>query len=134
VCEVAQEFIAGLGLGGRIRTQAGDMWQAPLPAADLHFYSEIYHNWLPERCRFLTRKSFESLPPGGRIVIHEMLYNDEKTGPFPLAAFSIAMLLWTQGQQHSGPELVAMLEEAGFTEVRVQPTFGYWSITTGRKP
>ena len=25
----------------------------------------IYHDWPPEKCQFLTRKSFESLPPGG---------------------------------------------------------------------
>ena len=72
---------------------------------------------------------------GGRIIIHEMLYNDDKTGPFPVAAFNIVMLLWTtEGQQYSGRELSAMLTEAGFTDIEVKPTFGYWSIVTGRKP
>jgi hypothetical protein len=33
-----------------------------------------------------------------------------------------------------GPELSAVLTEAGFTDIDVQPTFGYWSIVTGRKP
>jgi len=27
-----------------------------------------------------------------------------------------------------------MLTEAGFIDVEVKPTFGYWSIVTGRKP
>jgi hypothetical protein len=31
-----------------------------------------------------------------------MFYNDEKTGPFPVAAFSIIMLGWTEGEQYSG--------------------------------
>jgi len=54
-------------------------------------------------CRFLTGKSFESLPPAAaHILIHEMLYNDEKTGPFPVAAFSMIMLGWTEGEQYSG--------------------------------
>jgi hypothetical protein len=44
------------------------------------------------------------------------------------------MLLWTEGQQYSGVELSAMLTEAGFTDIEVKPTFGYWSIVTGRKP
>jgi hypothetical protein len=47
-------------------------------------------------------KSFEILRPGGHILIHEMFYNDEKTGPFPVAAFSIIMLGWTEGEQYSG--------------------------------
>ncbi len=134
VCEVAEEFIAGHGLQGRISTQIGDMWQDPFPPADLHFYSMIYHDWPPEKCQFLTRKSFESLEPGGRLVIHEMLYDDDKTGPFPVAACNIVMLLWTEGQQYSGAELSAMLGEAGFTDIEAKPTFGYWSIVTGRKP
>jgi hypothetical protein len=44
------------------------------------------------------------------------------------------MLLFTEGQQYSGAELVAMLREAGFTDIEVKPTWGYWSIVTGRKP
>src|SRR5262245_2921245 len=134
VCEVAAEFIARHGLQGRINTQVGDMWQDPFPTADLHFYSMIYHDWPPEKCRLLTQKSFASLAFGGRLVIHEMLYNDEKTGPFPVAASSIIMLLWTEGEQYSGQEIAAMLTEAGFIDVEVKPTFGYWSIVTGRKP
>jgi hypothetical protein len=134
VCEVAEEFIAEYGLAKRIKTEVGDMWADPFPPADLHFYSRIYHDWPPEKCRVLTRKSFESLPPGGAVIIHEMLYNDEKTGPFPAAAYSIAMLLWTEGRQYSGRELTEMLAEAGFADLKSLPTFGYMSVTMGRKP
>src|SRR5262249_17025686 len=134
VCEVASDFIGRYGLTERIRTQSGDMWNDPFPSADVHFYSFIYHDWTPDKCRFLTQKSFESLPPGGQILIHEMLYDDEKTGPFPIAAFSMIMLGWTEGEQYSGRELSTMLKEAGFADIEVKPTFGYWSIVAGHKP
>ena len=106
----------------------------PFPSADVHFYSFIYHDWTPEKCRFLTEKSFATLPSGGHIMIHEMLYNDEKTGPFPIAALSMIMLGWTEGEQYSLKELSEMLREAGFTDIEVKPTFGYWSIVTALKP
>jgi hypothetical protein len=135
VCQVADEFIASHGLQARIETHAGDMWNDPFPRADLHFYSNIFHDWSREKGDFLTRKSFESLPPGGRIVLHEMLYNDDKTGPFAAAAFSINMLIWSvDGEQYSGRELSQMLTEAGFRDIEVKPTFGYYSIVTGTKP
>jgi hypothetical protein len=134
VCEVAEEFITRYALQNRIRTHVGDIWQDPFPAVDLHFYSNIYHDWPSEKCRFLSQKSFESLEPGGRIIIHEMLYNDDKTGPFTVAAFNLMMLLTTDGEQYSGPELEAMLTRAGFTEIEIKHTFGSWSIVTGRKP
>lgn len=135
VCQVAEEFIAEAGIADRVTTLDGDMWeQSHFPSADLHFYSEIYHNWPPDKCAFLTKKSFASLPAGGRIVVHEMLLNDDKVGPFSSAAYSVGMMLWTFGRQFSGSELVAMLGEAGFVEIEVKPSFGYWSIVTGRKP
>lgn len=134
VCEVADEFIAQQKLQNRIETQAGDMWRDPLPRADVHFYSMIFHDWAPEKCRRLVAKSFENLEAGGHIIIHEMLYDETKTGPFPVAAHNIIMMLWTEGQQYSGTELSSMLSEAGFATVEVKSAFGYFSIVTGRKP
>ncbi len=133
VCEVAEEFAAKYDLQDRIKTHVGDMWADPFPGADLHFYADILHDWTPEKCRFLINKSYESLPAGGRIVLHEMLYDDEKSGPLQAAAYSVAMLLWTEGQQYSGRELKSMMAEAGFTGIEIEPSYGYWSIVTGSK-
>lgn len=134
VCAVAEEFIASYGLHERIAAHAANMWSDPYPPADMHFYSDIFHDFTPDKCRFLTQKSFSSLPPGGRIIIHEMLYNMEKTNPFTVAGYNVSMLLWTEGQQFSGNELSHMLQEAGFEDIEVIPTFGYWHVVTGRKP
>jgi len=134
VCEIADEIAARYELQSRIGTKAVDIWDDPFPSADIHFYSMIYHDWSEERCRFLTEKSFESLEPGGCIIIHEMLFDDDRTGPFPVAAFNATMLLWVEGEQYSGPQLSTMLAEAGFIDIAVTPTFGHWSIVTGRKP
>ena len=134
VCEVAQEFVVSYGLQGRIETHVSDMWRNPFPAADIHFYSNIYHDWPPEKAWFLTQKSFDSLPSGGRIVLHEMLYEDSKTEPKAIAFYNVVMLLRMEGQQYSGSELSAMLAEVGFVDIQVKPTTGYWSIVTGRKP
>jgi hypothetical protein len=134
VCRIAEEFIAKHGLTNRIRTYEGDMWSDPFPLADLHFYSTVYNDWPSDKCSFLTAKSFNSLPPGGRLIIHGMLYNDEKTGPFAAAAFSMLMMGWTEGRSYSGAELSTMLADAGFTDITVHPAFGYYSLVTGIKP
>jgi hypothetical protein len=134
VCEVAREYATKYGLADRLATHSADMWNDPYPATDLHFYGMIFHDWPADQCRFLARKSFESLPAGGRIIIHEMLFNTERTGPFGVAAFNMVMLMYLNGEQYSGRELTGFLSEAGFTDIQVTPTFGYWSIVTGRKP
>lgn len=134
VCEVAQEFITRAGFRSRISTHAGDLWNDPFPEADAHFYADIFHDWPPDKCRFLAKKSFESLSAGGRILLHEMLYDEDKAGPLMTAAYSVAMMLWTEGQQYTGSELTTILAEAGFVEIEVKRSLGYWSIVTGRKP
>jgi O-methyltransferase domain len=134
VCEVANEFVRQYGLESRIETRSGDMWEDTFPPADVHLYSNIFHDWPPEKCRFLSEKSFGGLEPGGRIILHEMLYNDDKTGPFAAAGLSAVMLGWTTGTQYSSVELAEMLTDAGFRGIEAKPTFGYYSIVTGRKP
>lgn len=134
VCKIGHEIAAQYGVQERIQTDTADFWNDPYPQADLHFYGMIYHDWPPEKCSLLTRKSFDSLPSGGRIIIHEKLFNDDKTGPFSVAAENVAMLVWVQGQEFSGLELSEMLIKAGFGQVEVKPTLGYWGIVTGLKP
>jgi SAM-dependent methyltransferase len=134
VCAVATEFVGKYGLSGRIDTHAGNMWTDPLPPADLHFYSDIFHDWPPDRAALLASKSYHALAPGGRLIVHEMVYDDDKAGPFTVSAYNVALLMMTEGQQYSGRELTAMLTGAGFADVAVTPTFGYWSVVVGRKP
>jgi acetylserotonin N-methyltransferase len=43
------------------------------------------------------------------------------------------MLLWTEGQQYTGQELGEILTDAGFTEVEINPSLGYFSVITGVK-
>lgn len=135
VCEVAQEYIVQHGLQNRISTAVGNMWDDPFPSADLHFYSLIYHNYDPEKNRFLTQKSFDQLQPGGRLIIHQFLFNEDRTAPLPTASYNVMMQIWCAGgQEYSGKELSDMLAEAGFVDIEVTATFGYWSIVTGCKP
>lgn len=133
VCSAALDYISGLGLQNRIQTHAGDMWQDPYPAADVHFYSWVYYAYPCERRRLLTRKSFQSLEPGGRLILHEMLYQGEAPDSPGESVESYANLLSIEGKRF-GQALWQLLEEAGFENIETIPTVGQWSIVTGRKP
>jgi hypothetical protein len=52
VSEYAQKY----HLSDRLSAITGDMWNDAFPPADIHFYSQVYHDWPPEKCRFLTEK------------------------------------------------------------------------------
>ena len=110
------------------------MWTDPFPASDIHFYCDIFHDWPLSHCRLLIEKSFKALPHNGRIIINEMFFNENKTGPLSVASYNIMMLLWTQGQQLSKKELMILLKEVGFMDIQVLPTgFGDWTLITGHK-
>lgn len=129
-----EEYFSRFGLNGRGKTVQYDLWEGELPPADVHFYSNIFHDWSYEQGQFLAEKSFHALEPGGKIIIHEMLYDDDKSGPPTIANYNFAMFATMEGQQYSGPELRSLLGNAGFTDIEVIPTQAYWSIVTGTKP
>ncbi|HEY4341952.1 MAG TPA: methyltransferase [Steroidobacteraceae bacterium] len=136
VCAEADRYIEASGAAPRVRTQALNMFTQAWPSGhDAHFLSNILHDWSDETCRLLVKKSFDALPSGGRIVLHEILMDDDGCGPLPAAAFSILMLIGTRGRQYSLPELRGFLEPAGFTGVEAFNTGGgYYSLIVARKP
>ena len=136
VCAEADRYITASGQASRVRTEALNMFTQAWPRAhDAHFLSNILHDWSDATCRLLVGKSFEALPSGGRIVLHEMLMDDDGCGPLPAAAFSVLMLLGTRGRQYTLAELRGFLESAGFSGVEAFSTGGgYYSLVVGRKP
>ena len=136
ICAEADRYIAAAGVGGRVKTLALNMFTQPWPTGhDVHFLSNIFHDWSEDTCRMLARKSFESLPSGGTIALHEILMDDDGSGHAHAAAFSLLMLIGTKGRQYSLPELRDFLEGAGFVDVQAMSTGGgYYSLVTGRKP
>jgi SAM-dependent methyltransferase len=133
ICALAREFLAAAGVEDRVTTQAGDMFAEPLPGGqDVVIFSQILHDWPPEICADLVARAHRALAPGGRVLVHEKLVSDE--GPLANALVDVDMLVWTQGQQWDAAGLRELLESAGFRNIEVRPTYGYWSAITGSKP
>jgi len=135
VRKLTERHAAEFEVQDRIDTVALDMFHDPFPTGhDAVFFSNIFHDWGQDRCRHLARASFEALPPGGRIYLHEMLLADTKDGPLPAVSFSMAMMFFTDGKQYSLGELRDILEESGFGDVGVTPSYGHYSLVSARKP
>jgi 3-hydroxy-5-methyl-1-naphthoate 3-O-methyltransferase len=132
----AQKFVDSYGVGAQVTTAGVNMFTEAWPTGHSgHFFSNVFHDWSDETNRLLARKSFEALPSGGRIFLNEILMDDEGTGPFPAAAFSLLMLVGTLGKQYSLAEFRDILESAGFTDVQAERTGGgYYSLVSAVKP
>jgi acetylserotonin N-methyltransferase len=134
MCKVAKSYIDKGAVTDRVDTVSVDMFRQPWPKGyDAVFFSNVWHDWNFRTCRWLAERAYEILPTGGRIMLHEMLLDDDGAGPATTASFSVLMLLATQGQQFTFEELREILEGAGFRNVESIQTSGYYSIVTGYK-
>jgi cyclopropane fatty-acyl-phospholipid synthase-like methyltransferase len=135
ICRVTDEYIAAHGLVGRVDTRHLNMFFEDWPTDyDAILLSSVLHDWGAEHRGDLMRRAFAALPHGGRLYIHEMLLSDARDGPLGPALFSVNMRVTTLGKQFTVPELRTALEEAGFANVTVQNTYGYFSLACARKP
>jgi acetylserotonin N-methyltransferase len=135
MCDVAQSYIRDAGADDRVDVVAVDMFRQPWPRGyDAIFFSNVWHDWNFRTCAWLAERALAALPPGGRILLHEMLLDDDGAGPAAAAGFSMLMLLATQGQQFTLPELRGLLEGAGFRAITNTPASGYYSVTTACRP
>lgn len=136
MADEADRYVQRAGLSGRVTTHACNMFEDPWPTGhEAHFFSNVFHDWSDETCRLLARKSFAALPSGGRIFLNEILMDDDGTGPWHAASFSLLMLLGTLGKQYSLPEFRDILESAGFAQVQaIRTGGGYYSLVSAVKP
>lgn len=127
-------YIERFGCADRVDTVSFNMFDDAWPSGyDAVLFSNVFHDWDPRRVDDLTRRAFDVLPSGGRILLHEMLFDDSQAGPQPAAMFSI-MMLNTRGKQFSFVELAEILRRAGFGEPTVNHSYGYYSLVTALKP
>ncbi|RKN27242.1 methyltransferase [Micromonospora musae] len=121
VCVRAEERIAAADLSDRIGTVAGDFLAAPaLPQGyDVILLSMILHDWDEPTNRALLAKCHAALPPGGAVVICELLLNDERTGPPSAALMGMNMVVETEGgRNYSRAEYATWLTDTGFVDIR----------------
>ena len=134
LCEIAKECITEYGLEKHVKVIPVDMFTDEWPSGyDAVFFSNIFHDWGEEKYRFLTEKSFEVLPPGGHIYLHELLLEDTRDSPAALAAYSLGLKFATKGHLFTGKEVTELLTEYGFKDISIVHTYGYHSLVTGKK-
>ncbi|GIX48187.1 MAG: SAM-dependent methyltransferase [Candidatus Tectimicrobiota bacterium] len=137
VCRLARRRLARAGLLARVQLVGGDYERDPLPrGADVVLWSGNLHASSPARCRQVLAKLRCLLPPGGCLLIHDYLLDDDRSGPLIPALLALHLLLVSEeGQVYSGAELRALLAEAGFTAITQQPFLpGHSSLVWARVP
>lgn len=118
VTAVAQRFIADTGLSDRIALVPGDACKVEWPAAqDTVLMSYLLSAVGESEIDLLLTRAHSALAPGGRLIIHDFMLDDDRGGPMPAAAFFLFYLsLRTDPISFTTSEIKQRCEQAGFVE------------------
>ncbi|MFM9966240.1 MAG: methyltransferase [Planctomycetaceae bacterium] len=133
VLKVAREMAEQYGVADRLDCVPGDMFVDPVPAADVVLLSNILHDWDEPDCRTLIERCSAALPLGGRLLIHDVLLNDDHSGPLPIALYSAALFTLTEGRAYSAGEFQAWLVAAGLSLLPIVPTLVHCAVVGGQR-
>ncbi|WP_441292712.1 methyltransferase [Sorangium sp. KYC3313] len=135
VCKATRQYVAEHGLEDRIDVLELDMFRHMWPPDhDVIFFANVLHDWDSARRQQLIRHSFDALPPGGRVLVFELLLSDGQDGPLTAALSSMNMVVLTPGKQFTAGELDELLRGCGFDDVSVTPSCAGYSLIGARKP
>jgi hypothetical protein len=134
VLKVVHELAAAHGVEERLLCVPGDMFRDPMPeGSDVVLLSNVLHDWDVPECRALIGRCAAALPPGGRLLIHDVFLNDALDGPLPVALYSAALFCLTEGRAYSAAEYRAWLTEAGLAPGAIVPTLVHCGVLPATK-
>jgi hypothetical protein len=115
----AAVHVEAAGLGDRITTWPANMFEDPLPGGcDTAVLANVLHDFSPDRAREILARVAAALPQGGRVVVLEIVPDEERRSPPLAVAFAVAMIVNTAGgDAHTASQYRDWMEEAGFTGV-----------------
>ncbi|WP_413248343.1 methyltransferase [Sinomonas flava] len=120
----AGEYLAARGVGERVRSVQGDLFEGFEARADLYLVKDVLHDWDDDQCRQILRNVRAAAAPGARVLVLEWL-QEPNVAAFPVSVSDLMMLAQTEGRQRSAAEHQALGAAAGFEPGRVIDTGVY---------
>lgn len=121
VCDIAQMNIRAAGAESQIRTVAGNCFTDAFPSdADCILFSHFFTIWSPEKDQMLLKKCYDALPAGGKVLLYNMMQNDDESGPWGAAIGSPYFLAVAtgEGMLYTWSEYESWMRGAGFDRVK----------------
>lgn len=118
--QLTQIKIDQAGMADRIATVVGDVLaDEGLPGGhDVALLAAVLHGWDEATGRMLLAKCHDALPPGGVLLICELLLNDDRTGPPAAALMGLNRLVETErGRAYTAAQYRSWLLDVGFREI-----------------
>jgi hypothetical protein len=121
--EFAEKTAAKFSMQGRIDFQSGDFQSDQIEGSyEVAWLSHVLHGEGESGCANMLQKAVAALEPGGLLLVHEFILENDRARPVFPALFSLNMLLGTpSGKAYSESELMVLLQNAGLEKVERLP-------------
>lgn len=131
---IFEEYVAGVGVAGRVEFVSGSFFDQELPKADVILMGHILHDWdLPVK-KMLIEKAYAAVPAGGALVVYESIIDDDRSKNAFGLMMSLNMLIETPGGfDFTGADCEGWMKAAGFQSTRVEHLVGPDSMVIGIK-
>jgi ubiquinone/menaquinone biosynthesis C-methylase UbiE len=136
VLEHTRKYVERHGISGRSDFLPGDLKRVDLGEEryDLALLGNIVHSEGEESARDLFRRLHRALRPGGRLVVIDMLPNDDRSGPPYPVMFALNMLVNTEaGDTYTLAEYAKWLTDAGFSRIETADVGSHSPLVIGVK-
>lgn len=137
VAPVAQRFIDEADLASRVAFQGGNALTEPWPDnQDAVLMSYLLSGVGGEHLEDLLQGAWRVLRPGGVVMIHDFIIDDDRHGPYLTALWQLQHLVFTPGAHSMTPsDICPGLEAAGFRNIEVEELIpGMTKLIVGYKP
>lgn len=116
---VTKEMISESGMDRKISLRAGDFMKDDMGNGyDAVFLSNIIHGKSEDENRALMQKVYASLNKEGKVIIQDIIMEDDRTRPLPGTLWAITFnLLIKGGRTYSFSEIKEWLTEIGFLDI-----------------
>lgn len=111
-----------------VRFVARDLFSPWNTQADVIVLARVLHDWDDARAAAILRRARESLKPGGRVIVLEMLLDDSRVRG---ALTDLHLLVATGGQERTAVDFAALFSAAGLELREHSKATALTSVITG---
>jgi ubiquinone/menaquinone biosynthesis C-methylase UbiE len=136
VIEVAQRFVREAGLEDRVDFISGNAVTENWPRSqDVVLMSYLLSGVAGSVIDGLIARAFQALEPGGRLLVHDFMVDDDRSGPPNAALWFMTLLFDPEAISFTPSGLVRAVEGAGFVNASVRDLIpGITRLLVARKP
>lgn len=137
VAALGRQYVETAGLSDRISYREGNALEAAWPAGqDVVLMSYLFSGIPGDTHDRLISQAFDILNPGGLVLIHDFIVEEDRTGPMLAALWQLQHTAFTpEARSLDAGGLQAALASAGFVDIGIVPMIPQMTkLAKGRKP